>query len=436
MRSGNPHVCAYIKPSNYGDILKSLVPNYMWKYISGWSNYSGKVISWWIIERAIDYRVSKSIFGNLLCVGTAKIHNKVSIVVKEQRLDGGCIRLIANSLMLRYSLMGLERDYQIKIPSNIIRIEPNIRSYSTDCSLISKRASSNLDPWFVTGFCDGESCFYVGVPKSNKSKIGYNVELIFTLALHEKDRDILEQIKNYFGVGYITQHGKNTLQYRVKSVKDLNLIVEHFENYPLQTTKHVHFILWSRVLNMIENKEHIVESGLLEILAIKSLYPTGLNENLKEAFPNIVSIEKPEFVANTTPLNGHWVAGFTQADGSFGLSYFKVSKMKLGYTGQASFRVTQHERDLIVLNRIKDLLGYGSVRIASKIKKEWVFSVTNNLETVSSFFKEYPIYGTKQLDFECFNKGVLILKNKEHLTPEGLMEFKTLVDNMNSSRSV
>jgi len=44
--------------------------------------------------------------------------------------------------------------------------------------------------------------------------------------------------------------------------------------------------------------------------------------------------------------------------------------MKLGYTGQASFRVSQHERDLIVLNRIKDLLGCGSVRNVSSIKKE------------------------------------------------------------------
>jgi len=56
---------------------------------------------------------------------------------------------------------------------------------------------------------------------------------------------------------------------------------------------------------MIENKEHIVESGFVEILAIKSLFPTGLNVNLKEAFPNVVSIEKPEFVVNSTPLNGH-----------------------------------------------------------------------------------------------------------------------------------
>ena len=44
--------------------------------------------------------------------------------------------------------------------------------------------------------------------------------------MHKKDEDILEQIKNYFGVGYITKHGKNTLQYRVKSIRDLKFIVD------------------------------------------------------------------------------------------------------------------------------------------------------------------------------------------------------------------
>ena len=33
------------KLSNSGNTLKFLVPNYVRKYISGWSNYSGKVIS-------------------------------------------------------------------------------------------------------------------------------------------------------------------------------------------------------------------------------------------------------------------------------------------------------------------------------------------------------------------------------------------------------
>jgi hypothetical protein len=77
--------------------------------------------------------------------------------------------------------------------------------------------------------------------------MGFNVELIFTLALHEKDRDLLEQIKIYFGVGYITQHGKNTLQYRVKSVKDLIFIVEHFEKYPLITQKQADYLLFKQI---------------------------------------------------------------------------------------------------------------------------------------------------------------------------------------------
>ena len=33
------------KLSNSGDALKILIPSHIWKYMSGWSNYSGKVTS-------------------------------------------------------------------------------------------------------------------------------------------------------------------------------------------------------------------------------------------------------------------------------------------------------------------------------------------------------------------------------------------------------
>lgn len=113
--------------------------------------------------------------------------------------------------------MGFEKSYPIKILSYQISYK-NTRCYSTE--RIPQIESPVLNPWFITGFCDGESCFYVGIQKNNKSKLGWTVELIFTITLHKKDKDILESINNYFGVGYITQHGKDTLQYRVKSIKD------------------------------------------------------------------------------------------------------------------------------------------------------------------------------------------------------------------------
>ena len=43
------------------------------------------------------------------------------------------------------------------------------------------------------------------------------------MALHSKDLDLLLQVQKFFGVGKITKHGETTLQYTVKSFKDLDI---------------------------------------------------------------------------------------------------------------------------------------------------------------------------------------------------------------------
>ena len=63
--------------------------------------------------------------------------------VKEQRVDGSwCNKL----LHLRYTLMGFERNYQLKILSKQL----NIKKFSTIIS------SLPLNAWFITGFIDAE----------------------------------------------------------------------------------------------------------------------------------------------------------------------------------------------------------------------------------------------------------------------------------------
>jgi hypothetical protein len=75
--------------------------------------------------------------------------------------------------------------------------------------------------------------------------MGYRIQAIFKITLHKKDLDLLFQIQDYFSalrptlpgldkkVGTITVHGDTTLQYTVKSLKDLEIINEHFDKYPL-----------------------------------------------------------------------------------------------------------------------------------------------------------------------------------------------------------
>jgi hypothetical protein len=115
-------------------------------------------------------------------------------------------------------------------------------------------------------------------------------------------------------------------------------------------------------MDMIEKEEHLTIKGFLKILAIKAVFinKKGLSDNILKAYPNVVSINKPEFIPNTSPLNPYWIAGFVQADGTFGLNYIKQI-MKLGYTCQPQFCITQHERDLVVLKRIMSTMGCGNL---------------------------------------------------------------------------
>ena len=82
------------------------------------------------------------------------------------------------------------------------------RNYSTlratpQCSVENYK----LDPWWVTGFVDGEGCFYVSVRKNKDSNHGWRVEQRFTLVLHKKDEALLQKIKSSLGVGKIYKYG-------------------------------------------------------------------------------------------------------------------------------------------------------------------------------------------------------------------------------------
>ena len=106
------------------------------------------------------------------------------------------------------------------------------RLYST---IVTVESQVKLDPYWVTGFIDGEGCFSIRIRKSSNTKIGWIVEATFSIGLHQKDRMVLELLKFYFGVGNIYKHGKDNVQYRVSSLQDLIKIIDHFDKYPLIT---------------------------------------------------------------------------------------------------------------------------------------------------------------------------------------------------------
>ena len=114
------------------------------------------------------------------------------------------------------------------------------RNYSTlaiprPCSVYKPLPA--LDPRWVTGFTDGEGCFHVTITQRKDIKVGWAIVPRFSIALHVKDKPILMAIKKSLGVGKIYKERSQTDQLRVESLKELEILINHFNKYPLITKK-------------------------------------------------------------------------------------------------------------------------------------------------------------------------------------------------------
>jgi sRNA-binding regulator protein Hfq len=70
--------------------------------------------------------------------------------------------------------------------------------------------------------------------------------------------------------GKIYKHGVDSIQYRVSSLKNLQIIIDHFDNYPLITQKRADYLLFKQAITIIKNKEHSSIEGLLRLVGIKA----------------------------------------------------------------------------------------------------------------------------------------------------------------------
>ena len=72
-------------------------------------------------------------------------------------------------------------------------------------------------------------------------------------------------------------------------------------------------------------------------------------------------------------------------------------------------------------------------------RNAYVFRVVNFselTEIILPLFVNYPIQGIKYFDYLDFLKAVEIIKNKNHLTLEGLEQILKIKDGMNSRRDL
>ncbi|MEW6101320.1 MAG: LAGLIDADG family homing endonuclease, partial [Candidatus Omnitrophota bacterium] len=121
-----------------------------------------------------------------------------------------------------------------------------------------------LNPWYVTGFCDGEAAF-------TYCRTYGSFAMYFAVKQREDNRQIVDDIREFFNfVGNIYRqkeskaspkagHSKPAAYYRVTKIGDLKIIIDHFDRYPLQSLKKLEaYKVWrAMVLHKLENYRDI-----------------------------------------------------------------------------------------------------------------------------------------------------------------------------------
>ena len=399
---------------NFGELLKLLIPSCNRKVVDGWSNYSGTVTSQEICESKLDDRESKS----AICE---------TIAVKEQRVYGSGL-VLYNDTCIRCILRGFERNSKIY---NHSKLMSNKLFSTSTIDTNHNELMSKMNPWFLTGFSDGEASFILYIQKTNNTKIGWASWVAFEINLSGKDLSILKSIKSYLGVGGINQKSDGTCVYYVRQFQDISILIDHFDKYPLITQKFADYLLFKSAFDVIKNKEHLTLDGLYKLLAIRGAMNKGLPETLKYAFTNITSVERPSGLDSKIP-DPNWLAGFTTAEGSFMVRVMDRPNSRTQVL--LRFKLTQHFRDEQLMRSLVYYLDCGKIYVSVGSIDFIVTKFSDITNKLVPFFYKYPIQGIKYLNYLDFLKVWQLMKNDLHLTGEGVKLIRKIKAGMNLGR--
>lgn len=132
---------------------------------------------------------------------------------------------------------------------------------------------------YIVGLTDGEGCFYVNLTERDKTKnpnAHIRAKSHFYIKLRSDDLIVLEKVRKYLGFGFIyfqkEKRKNHSACYRleVNSNADKLKLIEFFNKYPLHSPKKQRdFKIFSKITQMIINKDHFTQKGVNKIRQLK-----------------------------------------------------------------------------------------------------------------------------------------------------------------------
>ena len=137
-------------------------------------------------------------------------------------------------------------------------------------------------------------------------------------------------------------------------------------------------------------------------------------------------------------LDPWWIVGFVDGEGCFSISIFKNVTSKSGFQVFPEFVVTQGAKSLTVLKELQSFFNCGKIyenrradNHRENLYRYCVRSLSDIQEKIIPFFEEYSLLTAKQQDFLAFCQVIQLMKNRSHLTTDGLQNIRDIAATTN-----
>ena len=259
---------------------------------------------------------------------------------------------------------------------------------------------------YLAGLFEGDG--HIWFPKENMKK-KHNPRFCITFSL--KNEPLAKKLLELIGYGFLRYKTKdNACVLVVSPVKGIKKIIEYI-NGELRTPKII------QLYNLIDwtNKNH--SSNIIKL-----------------------SIKKGNLDKDS------WLAGFVDADGSFSIQHTKLENNAKKRKISCRLKIEQRMYEPItkisyldVLREIAEFLGCNlKIRKQASTGNQY-FNLTassrKSLLIILAYFKSFPLYSSKYLDYIDWEKGAIIILEKNHYTEQGIAIIDFLKNNMNLKRT-
>jgi len=145
-------------------------------------------------------------------------------------------------------------------------------------------------------------------------------------------------------------------------------------------------------------------------------------------------------MGRTKPIvTSDYVVGLTDGEGCFYVNFGKYPAYKTGVRVQLHFYIKMQEKDLPLLEKIKNTLKCGAVYFQKEKRvnhcqcyRYTVSSQEEILNKIIPFFLKYPLQSaSKRKSFNAFCKIAFLIKKGDHLTKQGIKKIQQLKSQMN-----